>query len=934
MSPSPGVNANTRTRLRSDLRKIQRGYQVTTLWVTNDPIEAMAVADRVAVLRDGSITQIGTAIEVYHQPVSHFVAELVGGRPMNFLAASVASDGDGAWITGPGFRLRAWAPALSDLDVVDTTVPVITLVSADPQVIEVGGVYVELGATALDSFDGDLTGSIVIDSSAVNMAVLGSYVVTYDVTDSSGNAAIQVTRTVDVVDTTVPVITLVGADPQMIEVGGVYVELGATALDDVDGDITGSIVIDSSAVNMAVLGSYVVTYDVTDSSGNAAIQVTRTVDVVDTTAPVITLVGADPQTIGVGSAYVELGATAFDSYDGDLIASIVIDATGVNTAAIGNYLVTYDVADTSGNAVQAIRLVVVADLNVRPTARNDQYEVVHGRTLNIAAAGVLANDNDVDGDVTVARLTTGPTFGAVILRADGSFEYVSSDDPYENLDSFAYEAVDPSGAVSSAVVTISVTNDAPVAMVDVVFMREDQSILVDPLANDIDPDGDPLVLGATLVGSAGRVVRDPSGGVVVTPPADFNGLIEVTYEVVDDVGGVGVGQILVTVSPVNDDPDAAGDFVTVNDYVPHLIDVLANDTDRDGDRLAIVEVGVAEHGTVRLTAEGELEYQAEPAYVGTDTFEYTIGDGAGGFSSATVVAAVTEDAFKDGEDLAKTLGIAVVPLSVESEDATPFSLGSLLSVDAVSLLVGTFWQSAGALRLPLTLLLLAGLVVIALGRLTQLPLLLGLQSRPRYGAVLLDQDSTLDVWSIPHRSGKIVDRLRPTSSNLQSDSSRTMIAQERWIPIATPNGGGWVQAANLTLERSLETFLDDKRPVRLAQRFAEVARQGDNPRRVIGRRGLMVVTAGGVERIARNDIARAAGSQSDVGGTLRSFLSALGATADPSTGDRHSAGALMPPEFQNFHYMGIQPENSSDPWLIYYEYVGFHLYMVGIARDV
>ena len=78
-------------------------------------------------------------------------------------------------------------------------------------------------------------------------------------------------------------ITLVGANPQTVEVGSAYVELGATASDDHDGDISGSIVIDASAVNTSVVGPYSVTYDVTDSEGNAAVQVVRTVDVVDTT---------------------------------------------------------------------------------------------------------------------------------------------------------------------------------------------------------------------------------------------------------------------------------------------------------------------------------------------------------------------------------------------------------------------------------------------------------------------------------------------------------------------------------------------------------------------------------------------------------------------------------------------------------------------------
>ncbi len=185
----------------------------------------------------------------------------------------------------------------------------------------------ELGATATDNYDGVLTGSIVIDASGVNTSVVGSYVVTYNVTDSSGNAAIEVTRTVGVVDTTVPVITLVGANPQTIEVGSAYVELGATATDNYDGDLTGSIVIDASAVNTSVVGSYTVVYSVVDANGNPA-TIFRTVDVVDTTVPVITLVGANPQTVEVGSSYVELGATATDNYDGDLTGSIVIDASG------------------------------------------------------------------------------------------------------------------------------------------------------------------------------------------------------------------------------------------------------------------------------------------------------------------------------------------------------------------------------------------------------------------------------------------------------------------------------------------------------------------------------------------------------------------------------------------------------------------------------
>ena len=86
---------------------------------------------------------------------------------------------------------------------VDTTIPVITLTGENPQTIELGDVYIELGATTDDGSD------VTIDDSAFRNAV-GTYQIYYDSTDSEGNSAVQVTRTVNVVDTTIPVITLTG----------------------------------------------------------------------------------------------------------------------------------------------------------------------------------------------------------------------------------------------------------------------------------------------------------------------------------------------------------------------------------------------------------------------------------------------------------------------------------------------------------------------------------------------------------------------------------------------------------------------------------------------------------------------------------------------------------------------------------------------------
>jgi hypothetical protein len=158
----------------------------------------------------------------------------------------------------------------------DTTAPTITLLGSNPQTVLVGQAYTELGATVSDNYDSSL--SATIDASMVDTNTLGSYSVTYNVTDSNSNVATQVTRTVNVVDQDAPVITLLGANPQNIEVGQSYTELGATVSDNVDTGLAPTV--NASAVDTNTVGSYMVTYDAVDSSANSATQVTRTVNVI------------------------------------------------------------------------------------------------------------------------------------------------------------------------------------------------------------------------------------------------------------------------------------------------------------------------------------------------------------------------------------------------------------------------------------------------------------------------------------------------------------------------------------------------------------------------------------------------------------------------------------------------------------------------------
>lgn len=245
------------------------------------------------------------------------------------------------------------------VQVVANSKPVITMLGQAAVIIEVKANYMDAGATATDAEDGTLTSQIVVVNN-VNTAAVGSYTVTYDVVDSKGLAADRVTRTVQVVDTTKPVLTLSGQATVTIEAGSTYTDAGATATDNYEGNITARIVV-ANTVNAAKPGSYTVTYNVSDSSGNAAAPVTRTVNVSDTTKPVITLNGSGTVTAEAKTAYTDAGVTASDNVDGDITARVVTNST-VNVNSIGTYTVTYTVSDSAGNAAnQVVRTVKVVD---------------------------------------------------------------------------------------------------------------------------------------------------------------------------------------------------------------------------------------------------------------------------------------------------------------------------------------------------------------------------------------------------------------------------------------------------------------------------------------------------------------------------------------------------------------------------------------------
>ena len=309
--------------------------------------------------------------------------------------------------------------AIRKVMVQDTTIPQLLLIGQAEVSLSVGQAYNDAGVTASDTLDGDLTSEVIVGGDTVETASAGIYVLTFDVTDEAGNKASQVTRKVTVEaapveDIVAPVITLIGApEISMIE-GNAFTDPGATANDNVDGNLTDKIEIGSDDLDTNLVGTYFITYNVTDAAGNKAVQLMRKITVEaaetpDTTAPVITLKGEPETIVAQGSSYTDPGVTATDDRDGDLTDNVVIAGDLVDSFLPGIYNITYNLTDAAGNqAEEVVRKVTVQAADTLPPLLSLKGQsvvyITQGDVYTDAGATAL---DERDGDISSSIIVTG-----------------------------------------------------------------------------------------------------------------------------------------------------------------------------------------------------------------------------------------------------------------------------------------------------------------------------------------------------------------------------------------------------------------------------------------------------------------------------------------------------------------------------------------------
>jgi multiple sugar transport system ATP-binding protein len=113
--PLSNLDAKLRVAMRTEIKELHQRLKTTTVYVTHDQIEAMTLADRIVVMHDGRVEQIGAPLELYDRPQNLFVAGFIGSPAMNFLNGTIRANGALEFEGTSGVRLPLLAaPAGSD----------------------------------------------------------------------------------------------------------------------------------------------------------------------------------------------------------------------------------------------------------------------------------------------------------------------------------------------------------------------------------------------------------------------------------------------------------------------------------------------------------------------------------------------------------------------------------------------------------------------------------------------------------------------------------------------------------------------------------------------------------------------------------------------------------------------------------------------------
>ncbi len=280
-------------------------------------------------------------------------------------------------------------------------------------------------------------------------------------------------------------------------------------------------------------------------------------------------------------------------------------------------------------------------LNAAPVANDDAINV--NRNSAGMAIDVLANDSDEEGDPLVIESTTAASNGTVVNNGT-AITYTPNTD-FVGTDTFTYTISDGEGGTDTATVTITVANAAPVAVDDNGNVFGQDTLNLNLIANDTDPDGNQSELTVLEITSAsnGTFTFTADGDFSYTANMGFVGVETLTYTISDADGATDTANITINVSDPNGSPVAVNDAYATPLGFEKTFNVISNDTDPDGDVLTLVSVNTEGllGEIIDINADGTMTYVPPVGWCGTTSFTYTITDGVEE-STATVFVTVLD----------------------------------------------------------------------------------------------------------------------------------------------------------------------------------------------------------------------------------------------------------------------------------------------------
>jgi hypothetical protein len=311
------------------------------------------------------------------------------------------------------------------------------------------------------------------------------------------------------------------------------------------------------------------------------------------------------------------------------------DLQGANSAQAsffvdveGEYVAEVSVCDARGACSEPDAVVVAAAGNSVPLAvPGANQEVDAGDTVQLDGSG----SSDADGDpLSFAWSLTAvpPGSAATLSDASGLAPTFLADVAGDYVVQLIVDDVRAASAPATLLVTARpAANTDPVANDDAAETMEEAPVTIAVLDNDSDADGDALTIESVSQPEDGSGEVTIEGNAVrFTPAEDFAGESAFTYSATDARGGVMTATVLVTVVGINEPPTAQNDSAVTEVNQPVLLFVLANDTDPDGDRLAIVSFTQPVGGRVQQD-DTRLFFTPSNNFVATTTFSYTATDG-------------------------------------------------------------------------------------------------------------------------------------------------------------------------------------------------------------------------------------------------------------------------------------------------------------------